>query len=221
MGAKSWTSGTKGSSYAGSSGTFIVLGVAQLLFVLLEVVVESFAVSRPAFGASDGVELQPDVFYSDLLQSGGCDPDDLCVSVSGLGSEELDAQLVEFPESSCLGLLIPEAGEDVICADGKGACQNAVLYEGADDARGSFRTQGDGSSALVLHRVHLLADDVGGVTDSALEQLGVLKGGSPRLLIAEALAHAAQNALHILPSGDVGRQNVCGPARGSDLICHE
>src|SRR5260221_11491244 len=61
---------------------------------------------------------------------------------------------------------------------------HAVLEVGAADRRGPLRAQGDAPATLVLKGEHLLAHDVGGAADTALEQLGVLEGRRRNRLVA-------------------------------------
>ena len=50
-----------------------------------------------------------------------------------------------------------------------------VLDGGADHAGGAFGAEGDRSAAAVVEGVHLLIDDVAGLADAAVKQLGVLE----------------------------------------------
>ena len=88
-----------------------------------------------------------------------------------------------------------------------------VLEEGARRACRALGTQGDAVAALRQEGVHLLLDDVGGVADAALKEVGVFKNGGSQLAVAEGARFLAEELLQKLPAVAVAREDVLRAAR--------
>ena len=117
---------------------------------------------------------------------------------------------VELAEATALGLLVPEAINDIADLEGQGIAQEPIFDGGAADAGSAFRAQGDGAVALIGKGIHLLIDNIGGIAYPTLEQLGVLEGGGADLAVAVQRRRGKQGALDILPAGGFGGEKIIG-----------
>ena len=138
--------------------------------------------------------------------------DRLGVGERRVGADRLGAELVELAVAARLRALVAEERPEVGELHRLRQLLHAVLDVGAADRRRALGPQGEAAPALVLEGEHLLADDVGGVADAALEQLGVLEAGRGDRLVAGAGEDRRRGALD--PPARAGRvgQDVEGPA---------
>ena len=194
-------------------------GLAQLVVAGPEIVLQGLAVGGAAFGTAHAVELQPQVLQTQpvLVQVPG-EGDDLRVSRGRGGAEDLDAELMELTETAGLGLFVAEHGAHVVELDGLDLSVEFVFHVGAAGRGGVFRTQGQGTAAVIGKGIHLFLHDIGGLAHAALEELGLLKQGGADLAEAVFSAHGAQQSFQFLPFCGVRGQKIVGAA-GSEN-CH-
>ena len=164
-------------------------------------------VFRPAGGTADGVDEQLNALQPKRIQHRLCQGDYLCVRSRLCTAGHLQAELVKFPESACLGTLMPEAGEHIEYLLGQCLIQQAVLQHGTDGAGCALRPESE-LGFLCHNRVHFLLHHVGGFPHGALEQFRVFKGGNADFTEAVGLGYAAGNLLHGIPFMDIGREDI-------------
>ena len=164
-------------------------------------------VFRPAGGAADGIDVQLDSLQTQRIQNCLCQGNDLRIRSRLRASCHFQTELVEFPESACLGTLMPEAGEHIEYLLGQCLIQQAVLQHGTDGAGCALRPESE-LGFLCHNRVHFLLHHVGGFPHGALEQFRVFKGGNADFTEAVGLGHAASNLLHGIPFMDIGREDI-------------
>ena len=93
-----------------------------------------------------------------------------------------------------------------------------MLDVGADDAGGRLGTERPGLAVLGPRREpeELLLDDVGDLADAALEDVGLLEQRRLDPPVAVARGEVGGEPLEARPGRRLGRQQVAGPARGSE-----
>ena len=136
--------------------------------------------------------------------------DDLGVGDGRLGAVFLDAELVELSESARLRFFVAVAGDKVARLDGQPLVVERVLQHGARRAGSALGAQGDAFAALGVEGVHFFLNDVGGLTDAAREQLGVLKHRRADLAEAVGAALLAHDIFNELPAVALLGQHVLG-----------
>ena len=142
--------------------------------------------------AADGVYLERQIFNAQESEYLGGKGDYLRVR-GGCGSaENLNAELVKFPVSAGLRLLVAVARGYIAGLLRQGLVEKPVLKKSARRARSPLGAQGYRASAFVEKSVHLLLHDIGGVSDAAGKQLRMLEHGSAYLLEAEAGGYIEQ-----------------------------
>src|SRR3546814_1154338 len=116
-----------------------------------------------------------------------------------------------FKQKTAYELLISDWSSDVCSSD------LAVGDVGARDAGGEFGPERDRIAAAILERVHLLRDDIGGLTERAREHGRRLEHRDFEALEAIEPPHAiehigdAREAALVLPDNglrEIGRDNV-------------
>ena len=127
--------------------------------------------------------------------------------------------LVELAEAAALGLLVPEAINDIADLEGQGIAQEPIFDGGAADAGGAFRAQGDGAVALILESVHFLLNYIRRVADAAHEKLGVFNYRRAQFVNAVQAAQIAHFFFDILPLIAFAGQNILCSLRCLNLHC--
>ena len=94
-----------------------------------------------------------------------------------------------------------------------------MFDHGTDDAGGSFGAQRDGAVAAVFEGVGFLVNDVAGLTDAAVKELGVFEDGRADFAEVVKRGQIAGDGLDGLPFPTIRRQRVGGAARGVDFGC--
>ena len=112
--------------------------------------------------------------------------DDFRVHPRRVGTDGLDADLVELAAAACGGAFSAEhrpkiEGPNLV------ALVDAVVGDGANDARRPFGTQGQAAVAAVLEGVHFLLDDVRGFAEVVHEDIGAFQDGGAQFGIAVAV----------------------------------
>ena len=154
----------------------------------------------------------------------------------GVGSAQpLDTHLVELAQATLLGALsakhclgVPELGRRAALRD------EIVLDGGADHARGALGTHGHalarlqaGLGALLEevaeqragdHAEHLLANDIGRLTDAMDEGVDLLDGGGLDHIEAVRAKQLARHVLHVLPRAHVSAVQILGSL---NLLSHK
>ena len=192
----------------------------QVRFQLLQV-------GAPRVERAEAAEPQLHPRHPQLGEQVGEQHDRLGVGERRVGADRLGADLVELAVAAGLRALVAEERPEVGELHRLRQLVHAVLEVGAADRRRALRPQGDAAPALVLEGEHLLADDVGGAADAALEQLGVLEGRRRDRLVAGAREDRRGGALDPRPGARLLGQHVEGPAGclvlaapcGRDLTC--
>ncbi len=143
---------------------------------------------------------------------------ELDVGIGTGKADGLDVDLVELPVTPFLRLFVPEHRADGPQLVARTA-QQAVGNHCAHHTGGRLRTQRQTLATLVGEGVHLLLDNVGELTDRALEKRGVLDDGCTNLreaILREQLAHGV---FEMLPSADLLRQHIIHATDRLYLLC--
>ena len=85
------------------------------------------------------------------------------------------------------------------------------------DRRGALGAQREPAAAPVVELVHLLAHDVGGLTDP-LEHLRVLEDRRQQQAVSEAPGPVGEPGDELLPAVGLGRQHVAGPVGRAENV---
>ena len=194
--------------------------VAQLVLISAEVFGQSLVIIRPALGAADRVDLKSDVLQSQAVKDISRRGYQLGVSRGILCAVALHTELVELSESARLRLLIAVAGGQVVRLDRQRIVVQTVLEKSPRRASCALGTERYAVAALGDEGVHLLLHYVGGVADSALKEIGVLKDRRAHLLIAEGSRLIAEDVLEELPAVAVARQHILGALGLFGYQCH-
>ena len=186
----------------------LAAGRAHLVDVRAEILFERGVVVLAALATADAVEVQFERLYPEPLVDGVQQRDDLDVRRRRRTAEKFDAELVMLAKSARLRSLIAEDRGDVVHLGGLSVGVERVLDESPRDAGGALGLQCHRPAALVVKGVHLLVDDVGGVADSACEQLGVFEDGGAYLADAILCGDASDHAFDVVPFVGFGRGDV-------------
>jgi len=175
---------------------------------------ERISIAGPALRTADAVEVDPHTAQSQGLIEAIGDLDDLRVGAWRRRSNELDPDLVRFPESSLLRALVTEEWGDVIEPAKHAGRAEIVLDHASHDTGGALWFEGDASTALVLELVHLLGHDIGGLPCRTCEKLRIFKGGCSYFYIAIAPSQIAESAFDVMPLVGIGGKDVLSSSLG-------
>jgi hypothetical protein len=154
---------------------------------------QHLAIDRPAFRIAERVQLEhAAVEDAQAIKDVGRDRDHLDVGARLRRAQHLEIDLVELALAARLRPLVAEHRARREDLERQMLPEFAVRHEGAADAGGVFRSQGQRFVAAILEGVHLLGDHVGRLADAAREQLGELEDGRGHLAIAVEARHVAR-----------------------------
>ena len=173
-----------------------------------EILLKCGGILGSALGAADGIEFKSQVADTECVEGTLCECYDLGIGGRLVGAEALHSELVELSESARLRLLVAVAGKDVADLLRQGLIMQSVLQKCTHRACGALGAQRDTAAAVVVEGIHLLLHDVGGVTDRAVEKLGMFKYGGAYFAEAVKLCIFHKGALDVLPACAVLGQNV-------------
>ena len=182
---------------------------AERIGVIEQVGAELVDVGRPARRVTHRVQEQLEAVEPERAVEAVGERDDFDVDVGIVDAERFDADLPVLAVPPLLRSLVAEVRRQVphLPRD-----RRLVLHEGAHDRRGALRPQREPATALVLELVHLLAHDVGGLTDP-LEHLEVLEDRRDDEIEPEARGALGEGRDQRHPTIGLRRQHVAG-ARG-------
>ena len=182
--------------------------LAQLVEVRLEESLQLFSVLRTTFGAAYGIDFQLQILQAQTLQYLHSQQNDFRIDIRTGYAQSFYTELVELTQTACLRTVITEHRSDVIELRGSVILAQLMLNVSADSTGGVFRTQGNAAVAAVGKGIHFLFNNVGGITDTALEQLCMLKHRSSDFFVAILCANFAHGFFQITPCVNVGRHNI-------------
>src|SRR5580692_2495456 len=148
---------------------------------------QPLAILASALDAAEAGKAQPETAYAHLREQRHQQRDRLGVHGGILGAERLGADLPELPVASGLGALVAKEARQIPELHRLAALVHAMLDIGSACGGGALWSQRQRASGLILEGEHLLAHDVGRLTDPAGEQLGCLERGRLDSLISGAL----------------------------------
>ena len=123
-----------------------------------------------------------------------------------------------LPQSPLLHVLRTEISSDIVnLGSSTFLREQPMLDHGADDPGRAFWTKGHRSAAPVIKRVSFFLNDIGGLANAAVKQLGVLEHRRANFLKVIQLAHLARNRLNRVPFPRIGRENVFKALGGGNL----
>ena len=193
----------------------------QLLQARGEVVHQCGPVGSPLGRLTQAVELKADVathLQPQGLPQAAHHEDQLGIDVWPRKAQRLDVELVELAVATLLRTLVTEHR-----ADGpdpqRPVVQGVVLDHRAHDAGRDLRPQRQG---VAVHRVppgvHLLLDDIGGLSDAAHEQACRLDDGCKQVLVGVARHDSLDRALEPAPDRGIGKLVLARDASRQDVI---
>ena len=152
-----------------------LLGIRiQLLEACLEPGHQLIAIALAIIRRAETVDLQFQAADTERIEQIPGQSDHFRVTAGGTHPQPLDADLMKLALTAGLGPFVAEH-RPAIPKLLSPLTEEAMLNGGSNHRRRSFRTQRAGAITTVLKAVHLLADDVGGLTDAAREQFGDLE----------------------------------------------
>jgi hypothetical protein len=115
---------------------------------------------------------------------------------------------MELTKSASLRLLVTVAGCEIAYLLRQRLIEKAVLKESTHSACSTLGTKCDRASALIVEGVHFLLYNVGCVTYTAAEKLGVLKHGCTDFFITEFGCYIEHSLLYVAVFIAVCRQEI-------------
>ena len=168
--------------------------------------------------APNGIDVERQVFDTQLVQQTPRQTDDLCINRSVLRAEDLYAELVMFPQAAGLRIFVPEHRRGKVEHLGRlRSADQAALDKAAHHAGRSLRPQCDGPPALVQEGVHFLLHDIRRVTNTAIEQLCMFKNRRADLPIAVQRRQVSHIFFNILPFIAFLNGYILGASRRFDI----
>ena len=140
-----------------------------------EKLLQQFAILRPAGVVTERGDFEAEAVEPQRPESGVGDRDDLSVERGVVDPDGFDADLLQLAVATGLRALVAEERARVADLDRQLSTIEAVLDDRTHDSGGSLGTQRHRTVTAVGECVHLFADDVGRLTDTASEQAGVLE----------------------------------------------
>ncbi len=188
------------------------LGAAQGVLVEVEPaqeVLEGLPVDGAALLVAERVQQDAEVPQAERAVGLVGEDDQLGVERRVLGADRLGAHLREVAVAARLGPLVAVVRAGVPELDRQVAeLVQIALERRAQDGRGALRAQRQLLAALGGEGVHLLADDVGGLADTAGEQLHVLEAGGLDVAVAGVPQRGGDRLAHREEGRGAGRQQV-------------
>ena len=114
---------------------------------------------------------------------------------------------MKLAQTPFLGSLVAEHGPGVPQALNL-IVKQTVLFTGAHTGRRTFGPQGQAVAIAIFKGVHLFLDNIGDLTDGALEQFGLLQNRKADFTVAVACKQVLKLAFQILPEGRIIRQKI-------------
>ena len=196
--------------------TLLLRVVVEDVHVLVEPLVQTLHVGRPAVAVADRVELELVSRHAEIAEQHVVVVDDLGVDCGIRRADALERQLVMLAKPAALWSRVAVHRRDREELHRLRLAMHSMLDVGAADRRRSLRAQRQRPPAAVFERVHLLLDDVGACAGRPLEELRVLEAGrlDPRVPVERA--EAPHLPRHLLPQRLFGRKDVVRTARRFD-----
>ena len=194
------------------------LELGELGRVRPEVVGQFGHVGRPAGRVTDRIQVHDDAIEARLAVEARPELDDLGVDGRPGVADRLDVELPELAIATGLWPVVAEHRPDLAQLHRLRPGLHPVLDVGTDDAGGRLGTERPGLAVLGPRgeAEELLLDDVGDLADAALEDVGQLEHRRLDPPVAIAGGEVGGEPLEARPGRRFGRQQVAGPARGSE-----
>ena len=177
-------------------------GVAKSVDMRIIVLNESRTVGGTAVLTADRVHVELYVGKAESVEHRICKSDGSSIGSGAGGAKHLSTELNELAASACLGLLVTEAGHDIIILKRHGVGALAVLNKCAGNAGGTLGTERNASALITVCKgIHLLLHNVGRITNTANKKLGILEGGSSDLAVTVVLGLLTHNLFYVSPKG--------------------
>lgn len=168
---------------------------------------ERLAVDRAALLVAQRVQQDPELAQAQRAVRLVGEDDQLGVQDRVLGADGLGADLREVAVAALLRALVAVVRAGVPELDGEVARLVEVGLQGRPQhGCGALGAQGELGAALGGEGVHLLGDDVGGLADTAREELDVLEAGRLDVAVARVAQRGGDGLAH--------RQELRGVRRG-------
>ena len=173
------------------------------------VIGKRLTVAGTALLTSDRIEVKLHVLESEAAKNRICKCD--CGSICGrtLGAECLGTELEELAASARLGLLMTEAGDDIVILKRHRIGALSVLDYSSGNGCRALGTKRDRAVLLsVCECVHFLLHNVGGVANASYKKLGILKGGCADFAVAVLLRLLTHDSLYVTEKRGFRGHNV-------------
>ncbi len=174
------------------------------------------AIRGAAVLVTHGVDEHPHVLGRDAarFEEAPQERDELGIRGGLSSAEQFGSDLPELAHAALLRALVAKHRAGVVDLRELPIRGQAVLERRTNHACGGFGTQRDGAAALVLEGVHLLGDDVGGLADSAREDLRMLEEWGVDRLVSVPREEILSDPGQVLP-----RSPSCGQHVGGTFGC--
>ena len=189
--------------------------VAQLISTLGQVGSQQFEVGRPAAVVTHRVDPEGERRQPETPKERVGQGDHLDVKIGIGGPERLDAQLVVLTIPPRLGSLVAEGGGGIPRLPRQ---RRAMLDKRSNHGSRTFGPERQHSATAVFELIHLLADHIAALADSAAKDLHVLEDRRVSQPVSGSFDVNCEEGQERLPTGRLGPQDIVGSTGGA---CNE
>ena len=142
---------------------------AERVSLRIEEIDELLAIGRTAVRIADGVQMEVQVFQSQLVENFTSHGDDFCICQRRRGSQHFQAELMEFSVAAGLRTVVAEHGADVKHLMYLLIAIHFMFQVSAHGRSCILRTKRHRAVASILEGIHFLRHHIGGIADAALK----------------------------------------------------
>ena len=148
----------------------------------LQIVDQGLAVGLPRGGITDTVQFQAQcIRHTQLAPQAPTEQNQFGVDIRSRHAKGFDTDLVELTQTPFLRTLVPEHRALIPKPLLLATPEKAILICRAHAAGGALRAQAQAVSIAIVEGIHFLFDDIGHLTDGALEQFSLLQKTGKRI----------------------------------------
>jgi hypothetical protein len=190
---------------------------AQLKGFASEELLQFFPIPRPAFPASQGIELEFQLFEAYLFQELDKHGDDFSIDHGIPNTEDFRVDLVELTVSAFLGPFVPEHGSHEVELGHRVKGIKLVFEIGPRERGCSLRPERQRIAASVGEGVHLFFDDIRGFADPPGKKLRPFNDRDAHFRKAESLENVPGGLFDKLPFPDFIGEDIIESTNGFDI----
>ena len=189
---------------------------AELLFAAAQKREDRLAEGGPAFGATEGIDLQIQALKPEFFQKMEQHQDQLRIGARVIRAEDLGIDLMELPVTPLLRPLAPEHRANGVELRDRFGGMEAVFQVGTDDGSGRLRPERQGFLSAVEKGVHLFFNDISGFSDSAAEELRLFKQWYADLPKSKGVKNLVGRLFDMTPLVRLRRKNILETSDGGN-----